>query len=51
MLETVLGFVAVLALALAGMQIGFALFIVGLVGFSIVIGWSPALAMVGQISW
>jgi len=51
MLETIWGFVAVLTLALAGMQIGFALFIVGLVGFSIVIGWSPALAMVGQISW
>ena len=51
MLETIWGFVAVLTLALAGMQIGFALFIVGLVGFSIVIGWSPALAMFGQISW
>ncbi|HEY5900594.1 MAG TPA: TRAP transporter large permease [Burkholderiales bacterium] len=48
---TIIGFIAVLVLALAGLPIGFGLFAVGLIGFAYVIDWAPALAMVGQIAW
>jgi C4-dicarboxylate transporter, DctM subunit len=49
--ETIIGFVAVFALLFLGAPIAFGMAAVGFAGFAYVVGWSPALAMVGQIAY
>jgi tripartite ATP-independent transporter DctM subunit len=50
MTGAIIAFVALFALLFWGVPIGFAMGIVGVVGFSTVVGLEPALAMVGQIA-
>lgn len=45
-----LALAALFALLLWGVPIGFAMGIVGVVGFALLVGWMPALSMVGQIA-
>jgi C4-dicarboxylate transporter DctM subunit len=50
MTATLIAFAALFALLLWGVPIGFAMGIVGVVGFASVVGTGPAIAMVGQIA-
>jgi len=45
-----LGFVVLFALLFAGVPIGFSMGLVGVAGFGLIVGWQPALAMVGQVA-
>jgi tripartite ATP-independent transporter DctM subunit len=51
MIELVVGFAALFALILLRVPIGFAMALVGFVGFGHLVGWSPALAMVQQVTF
>lgn len=51
MIETLVGFVITFLLLFLGAPIAFGMAIVGFVGFAYVMGWMPALAMVGQITY
>ncbi|HSD55054.1 MAG TPA: TRAP transporter large permease [Burkholderiales bacterium] len=44
-------FLALFALLFAGVPIAFALFLIGTGGSAVVLGWQPALAMVGQVTF
>lgn len=48
MIESIIGFGALFALAFLGVPLGFALLIVGLIGFAFLRGLTPAVAMSGQ---
>ena len=50
MTGAIIAFVALFALLFWGVPIGFAMGLVGVVGFALQIGWGPAFAMVGQIA-
>jgi len=45
-----LGFAVLFALLFAGVPIGFSMGLVGVAGFGLIVGWQPALAMVGQVA-
>jgi C4-dicarboxylate transporter, DctM subunit len=51
MTAALIGFALVLMLSLVGLPIAFSMLTVGVVGFAQISGWSPALAMAGQIAW
>ena len=51
MVDSLIGFAALLALALLRLPIGFGMAIVGFFGFAIYVGWGPALALVGQTTY
>ena len=50
MTSTLLAFVILFALLFGGVPIGFAMARVGVVGFAGIVGWSPAMSMVSQIT-
>ena len=50
MANLTVAFIALFALLLWGIPIGFAMGIVGVVGFATIVGWGPAVSMVGQIA-
>ena len=50
MTTVLLAFGILFALLFAGVPIGFAMGIVGVVGFASIVGWQPALSMVSQIA-
>jgi C4-dicarboxylate transporter DctM subunit len=50
MANLILAFGALFALLLWGVPIGFAMGVVGAVGFALIVGWGPAASMVGQIA-
>ena len=49
MIESLLGFAAIFAMAMLRIPLAFAMGIVGIVGIGLTRGWSPALASVGQV--
>ena len=49
MIESLLGFAAIFAMALLRIPLAFAMGIVGIVGIGLTRGWTPALASVGQV--
>lgn len=51
MVQTLIGFIAVFALLFLGAPIAFGMAVVGFFGFGYFMGWTPALAMVGQIAY
>lgn len=51
MTQTLIGFVVVFVLLFLGTPIAFGMALVGFVGFAFFMGWAPALAMVGQITY
>ncbi|HZH28906.1 MAG TPA: TRAP transporter large permease [Azospirillaceae bacterium] len=48
MTESLVGFAVLFGLILLRMPIGFAMALVGTVGFALMVGWRPAFAMLGQ---
>ena len=51
MTASILGFIALISLILLRMPIAFAMALVGFAGYGFIIGWSQALAMVGQTTF
>ena len=51
MIESLLGFAALLLLILLRMPIDFAMALVGFIGFGLLRGWDAAFAMVGQTAF
>jgi C4-dicarboxylate transporter DctM subunit len=51
MLDAGLGLLALFALLLAGVPIGFGMLVVGIVGFALLTDWTPSFAMLGQIAF
>jgi tripartite ATP-independent transporter DctM subunit len=50
MTSLLISFAALFVLLLWGVPIGFAMGIVGVAGFALIVGWAPAFSMVGQIA-
>jgi len=50
MSAALISFAALFTLLFLGLPIGFAMGLVGVVGFGVLIDWGPAFALVGQIA-
>lgn len=51
MQASLIGFAVLFALLFLGLPIAFGMALVGFVGFAFFVGWAPAMAMVGQITY